>query len=368
MKTNKIAVIHDILIDYGGAERTLEFFLKNFKNCDVYTFYIDKKSNLMKSVVGKSEVKSSIFQKMPLEKLGRYISFFKPFAWAYFYFLKIPKYETVISFSSSYNSKLYRKSNNQKHICYMFTPPKYLYNETNDMQFIKRFPYNLILHPALNLLKIIDQNSMQGIDKVIAISATVQNRIKRHYKVDSEIIYPPLTIKRPKGKVLKKNYYLFLSRLVQQKGVDLVLSLAKKYNLKIKFAGKGYLGEKINKNNSVEFIGFVDENKLAKLYSEAKALIYCAKDEDFGLVPVESIYCNTPVVAYKSGGVEETIIDNKSGVLFTKFDVNSLYQAIKKIERMRLWEDRIYKYVKKFEGKYFARKFKKIIYKVSGVV
>ncbi len=361
MKRNKIAVIHDILIDYGGAERALESFLRDFKNCDLYTFYFDSKSKTMRRVVGKIRVRSSLFQFVPIKHLGRFVSFLKPFAWLYFYLLRIPDYQTIVSFSSSYNAKLVRKRGAQRHVSYIFTPPKYLYKETNDLVFIKKFPFNLILKPIFAVLRLIDKNSVQNIDLLIAISNTVKRRIKKYYDRNSDIIYPPVNIQKPTYKIKKGNHYLFLSRLVKQKGLDLITELASKYDIKIKIAGAGYMQKKLPFNKNIEYLGFVPENEISDTYAKARATIYCAKDEDFGLVPVESMYCGTPVVAFKSGGVEETVVNKKSGIFFESFSVISLYKAIKKLERINFRSNSVKRYAEKYKNKYFLRKFKKVL-------
>lgn len=364
-KKNRIALIHDILIEYGGAERTLEVFVKKFPNCDIYTFYIDKTNKNIMRAIGSSSVYSSPWQRIGfIKNMGKLVSIFKPLAWLYFYRLKIPQYDTVVSFSSSYNSKVYKKQKHQNHISYIFTPPKYLYDEVNDIVLIKKFPFSILFYPLMSFFRYLDKKSISRVDKVIAISKTVQNRIKKYYGIKSQLIYPPVTIKQAKTQGGKRGYYLFLSRLVKQKGVDLVLSSALKYDFPLTFAGKGYMSNKIKlaTNKKIRYVGFVPEKKLFSLYSNAKALIYCAKDEDFGLVPIEAMSCGTPVIGYFSGGLKETLIDGQTGIFFRKYNPESLNSAIKKFEILTFNHSKIKKHALNFSDKKFLNKFVKAIY------
>jgi len=334
----KVAIVHDVLLEYGGSERVVEELLRIFPGADFYTFYFNKSNRAIFAGFKNAKPKTSFFQNASfLYKLGRYFSITKAVSWLYFYLLDLSSYDLIISSSHSYNSKMVRKSKGQLHICYLYTPPKYLYGEMNELFFIKKFPLSLLLFPLFSFLRFIDKKAAFHPDKIIAISLEIKRRVARYYGREAFLVYPPVNL--PKSLVVKtkkKSYFVAHSRLVRQKGIELIISTFSRFRIPLVVIGEGYLLNFLKSlaGPTVKFVGRVPDEKLPEIYSRARGLVYGSLDEDFGIVPVEAMAYGVPVVAYKSGGVKESVIDGKTGVLFSDYSEMGLYKAIKRLEKL----------------------------------
>lgn len=362
MRVLKTAIVHDVLLEYGGSERFLETLLEVFPNASIYTLYINKNNPALFSIVKKG-ITSSFLQKIPfLYKLGKFFSLLKVISWVYFYFLDLSEYNLIITSCHSYNSKIVQRQKNSFHVSYIHTPPRYLYKEYNEFSFIKDYPFNIIFWPILKILRYIDYKSAQNPDLLVTSSNTVQKRIEKYYRRESIVLPPPLRISNFDLKKMNKHkrYYVAHSRLVKQKGFDLILQTCIKYNLPLVVVGEGYLRTHLSKlaNPSIKFLGRVNDSELPKIYRNAIALLYAAIDEDFGLVPLEALFYGVPVVAYKSGGIVENIIHYKTGIFFTKYNTEAFYRAIRLLSRLKISSRTCRESVRRFDVETFNRKLK----------
>jgi glycosyltransferase involved in cell wall biosynthesis len=167
--------------------------------------------------------------------------------------------------------------------------------------------------------------------------------------------------------VKKEDYYFIVSRIVGAKGLDLAVEAAIKTGFKLKIAGSpaGYYFEhdKLVKKsqNKVEFLGQVSDEELVGLYKGAKGFLALSKDEDFGITPVESMLCGTPVIAFNGGGYKETVIDGKTGVLFNDYSVEGLVDAVRKFEKMKLSAKDCIEQAEKFSKERFKKEIKEFV-------
>lgn len=358
----KVAVVHDILIEFGGAERVLTAILEIYPDADVYTFFYNKKEQLIAEEFPK--VRSSFLSELTfLSNLKQYFSFLKLFSWLYFYFLDLSEYDLIISSSHSFNSKIIRKKSYQLHISYIHTPPRYLYGLPHQLEIIKKDTFKLILFPIIYFLKRIDFFASQQPDILISNSETVRNRVKRVYERSSFVVYPPVDTLKLAKKEQKKYYYIAHSRLVRHKGMELIIETCTRFSIPLVVVGDGYLRKELEKRagTNIIFTGFVDDKVISKLYQHAIALLFAAKSEDFGIIPVESQSYGVPVVAYASGGVKETVTHGISGFLFGEYSIAGLKKAIDQFECMPLKNDEIIKQAKRFSKKRFKKELKQII-------
>jgi len=356
----RVAIVHDVLIEYGGAERVLEEFLSIFPKADLYTLYFNKKDPVIYKTFNRFQPQTSFLQSIPgLPRLRQYFSVTKLVSWLYFYLLNLSSYDLIISSSHSFNSKIIRKGRGAYHLCYLYSPPRYLYKEINEIAWIKKFPFNFFLFPLFAFLRFTDKRAAKHPDVIVAISQEVKKRVARYYGREAIVINPPVRLpKKIKTKREKGNYYLFLSRLVRQKGLELAIKTCTKYKLPLLVGGEGYLRKRFENmaGPSVTFLGRLNNREVPKVYIGARALIYCAVDEDFGLVPIEAMAHGVPVIAFKSGGVKETVVDGKTGIFFENYTPASLFKAIKKFERLSLGPKVCRAQAKKFSQEKFRQK------------
>lgn len=358
---SKIAIVHDVLLERGGAERFLLVLTGMLPTADVYTLYFNKRDTWLAKNFSSRIKGTSFLQYIPyLEKAGLYFSIFKLFSNFYFYFMNLTKYDLVISSSHSYNSKAVRVGKNGFHISYIHTPPRYLYGLENEIS-----PENIVYGGIFNIIKfflrIVDKKSATRPDILIANSREVADRIKKFYGRDAYVINPPVFLPKISAhkRMSGKKYYVAHSRLVKQKGIDLVVKTCKMYDLPLVVIGKGPEMTKLKKmaGRRTKFLGEINDHKIAEVYSGAIALLYCAKQEDFGIVPVEAMSFGVPVVAFKSGGVKETVTDGHSGVLFNNYSPKGLNMAIQRLKQIKISSSDCKNQAQNYSVTNFAKRF-----------
>jgi glycosyltransferase involved in cell wall biosynthesis len=215
-------------------------------------------------------------------------------------------------------------------------------------------------------MRLYDFQQAQKVDIFLANSKNVAQRIQKFYRRDSQIVYPPVSLPSV-PKVKKGDFYLIISRIVGAKGLDLAVKTALKLNLKLKIVGEpaGYYTEyqQLQKlaGKKVEFLGRVSDEELVRLYASAKAFLALSVDEDFGITPVESMLCGTPVIAFRGGGYLESVVEGKTGIFFDEPTVKSLSMAIKKFEKSKFKSSDCASQAKKFSKEVFIRKIKKLV-------
>ena len=346
----KKAIAVDWLDKYGGAERVISSITKIFQFETCYTLIsIMNKEDLNKVFSNKIiKVKSSLLQ-LSKSKF-RYLFFLFP------YFIKKIKVdksvELIISSSFSVAKGIKKSHPNQIHICYIQARnQRYLWDKEG-IYFEKTTRF--LLSPILKLLKKIDIKHASNPDYLIANSRFVQNWIKETYKLNSEIIHPPVDVESFKLQKKKENYFVTACRLEPYKRVDLIVEAFNKSKENLIIIGSG-TQEKYLKKIASENITFVDYSNSSVVYnyvSKAKAFIH-AGIEDFGIAPVEAQACGTPVIAIKKGGLKETVIENKTGVFFNEQDSNAILEAINRFNKI----DFNYEFIRKESLKYSISNF-----------
>jgi glycosyltransferase involved in cell wall biosynthesis len=337
----KIALIHDYLNEFGGAERVLLALSEIWPEAPIYTAFYRKNSSAYGRFKGKKIVTSWVHN-IPFfsSYLHSPLRFLAPIIWGSFDF---SKYDVVISSASWYVTKGFgtrgiknNPSDEEKpvEICYCHTPPRWLYGYKTSIELQKYWPVKIYAKIVGAFMRIYDFKMAQKVNYFVANSKNVAGRIEKYYRRDSTVIYPPVEIPEI-TRVQKENYYLVISRIVGGKGLDLAVKTAVKLGINLKIAGSpaGYYTEyrklqKLAKSN-VEFLGHVDDNEMAKLYAGAKAFLALSEDEDFGITPVESMLAGTPVIAFRGGGYLESVVENKTGIFFDEPTVESLSRAIR---------------------------------------
>ncbi len=327
----KTAIVYDWLDSRGGIERVIPVIINEFKNVDLFTSYFDPS---VATWAKKYTIKTSFIEKLPnFIKKNRLLSLLLyPYAFESFNF---SDYDLVISITSSFAKSIITKPDTL-HISYILTPTRYFWID-NKSYFNNRF-IKYISKFILPGIKKWDFLASRRPDKIAVISNLVQNRVKKYYKRDSVVIYPPFDLnywikikssidRTPKNS--SQNYYLVVSRLEPYKRINLVIDTFNKIDEKLIIVGIGSQYKKLKKiaGKNIEFKKNISDIELATLYENANALIM-PQVEEFGMVSLEAQFFGCPVISYKKSGTAETIIENKTGLFFDQQTTTSLGSAI----------------------------------------
>jgi glycosyltransferase involved in cell wall biosynthesis len=352
----KVAIVHDYLKEYGGAERVLKVLTEIYPDAPIYTaFYVAN------STAGREFRNCKIIQSWlaPILKIGRLYSplrFLIPLIWGSF---DLSEYDLVITSSSWYITRGFKA---KKTICYCHTPPRWLYGYETSVGFTKYWPVRLYALIVGHFLRLYDYKTAQKVDLFLANSENVQTRITKFYRRDSKVVYPPVDveeiIKKTQG-MEKGNYFLIVSRLVGAKGIEQAIAAAQKIGFKLKIVGEGR-SDKARPCQEVKYLGRVEDDELYELYGKAKGFIALARDEDFGMTVVEAQAAGTPVIAFNGGGFKETVINGKTGILINDTDEKTIEEAIKKINKIKWDKETLQKNALRFSKERFIKEIKEI--------
>lgn len=357
----KIALVHDYLIEAGGAERVLWVLAQMYPNAPIYVA-------LAKNGTAKEIFKDKIIIESKwawLLKIGRFYSYFRfllPQIWKS---VDLTEYDLVITSCSGYITRGFKVRDDTKVIAYCHTPPRWLYGYDTPTHAQNKWWGKVFMWLFGPFLRYFDYMSAQEVDIWIANSKEVARRIKKFYRKNSRVIYPPVEVGAhssyaspiiSQGSEL--GYYLMISRIVGGKGIKEASNAFKKLGIKLKIVGEVV---DLSLGRQVESIGRVDDKELASLYSNAKGFVALSRDEDFGMTVVESMGYGVPVLAFNGGGYKETVIDGKTGVLIDRLDVKGIGDGLVRMENIK-WDR---KYIKKWASKFDREKFEK---EIRGIV
>lgn len=363
----KVALVHDYLKEYGGAERVLEALCKIYPEAPIYTAFYVKDSTAGKAFANKKIISSWANSFLSFKNLYSPLRFLTPLIWESFDFRG---YDLVISSASWYITKSIITQPETLHICYCHTPPRWLYGYQTAIEWKRFWPIRIYGEVVAHFLRRYDYLAAQRVDEFIANSQNTKHRIAKFYHRDAKVIYPPVEVEKIKQATLKlepQDYFLVVARVVGAKGLDLAIEAANRLGVKLKIVGEpaGLRWEegKLNKmkGKTVEFLGRVTDEELYKLYGQCKAFLALAQDEDFGITPVEAMAAGRPVIAYRGGGYLETVIENKTGLFFDEYDVDSLIGAIKKLSNLVIKVEDCRKQAQKFSKERFKSEILKFI-------
>lgn len=362
----KVALIHDFLREYGGAERVLESLHQLYPDAPVYVAFLDKKAlRTHWSRFADWDIRQTWFSRIPFhKKIYSPLRFLAPHAFAS---LDLSEYDVVISSSNAFMAKGVEVPNGT-HICYCHTPPRALYGYSTMSDWKKNWFIKICGQMINHYMRRIDFSLAQKVDFFIANSKETQQRIEKFYRRDSYIIYPPVNVKKMTGKIKSKaerDYYFYVGRLGLQKHPELAVDVANRLGFKLKVAGTGQMLPTLKNMaaDNVEFLGAVSDGELWKLYAGAKALLYPVEDEDFGIIPVEAMAAGTPVIAHRSGGPVETIEQGKTGLFIDQLTSKALEKAIKDSQKIDWDYQAISKSVQHYSQEDFRKNLTKFISK-----
>ena len=358
----KVALVHDFLNQYGGAERVLEAIHEIFPYAHVYTSLHDPAKLPLR--MRNWDIRPFKLPKLPLAHFLKYYTAFYPFL---FENLDLREYDLVIS-STAFFAKGIMVKPGAVHISYIHTPPRFLYHYSAETGKRELFFYRPILALLDNFFRIWDYRAAQRPDFIGVNSQEVAKRVKKFYGREATVIYPPVELpNQPINQSTNQPdsfYYLVVSRLLSYKRIDLAIKAANELKVPLKIVGTGREETRLRKTAgpTVEFLGFVSDEKLSGIFGGCQALIF-PTDEDFGIVPVEAMYFGRPVLAFAKGGALETVIAGKTGEFFRNDTVESLVEAWKSFDPSQYKAQDCIAQAKKFSKDRFQKEFSNFVAK-----
>lgn len=363
----KVAIVHDWLTNYGGAERVVEQLLKIYPDADIYTLVYDKKK--MEKVFPPEKVHTSFVQKIPFSR-KLYTKFLSLMPKAFESF-DLTSYNLVIASSSSC-AKGVITSPDTAFLAYIHTPMRYAWDLYFD--YFKRSGKltQFFMKRQMGYIRQWDFISSQRIDALIANSSYIKRRIKKFWNRDSQVIFPPVNTETlcPNGKPAE-DFYIAFSRLVPYKRIDIAISACGELGKNLIVIGSGSQEKKLKelsknyKTANIQFLGRISDDEVKSYLQRCRALLFCA-EEDFGIIPVETQACGRPVIAYKKGGALETVRDGITGLFFEEQTTSSLKAAIEKFETLdkegQFKTDEITKHAQTFSAERFRLQIKNAVY------
>ncbi|MAF20517.1 MAG: glycosyl transferase [Parcubacteria group bacterium] len=355
----RVALVHDYLNQYGGGERVLEAFCQIFPRAPIYTLLYDKIKT--GSAFEGREIKTSFLQKVPLVKSHhRPFLMLMPLAIEQF---DLSQYDLVLSDSHSY-SKGVITSTNTFHICYCHTPIRYAWDDSH--KYIEEFGYSNLVKKTIpffmSYIRVWDEQAAQRVDKFIANSDFVAQRIEKYYRQSVSVIHPP--VKTDLFYLAKKpdDYFLIVGRFLPYKRFDLAIEAFNQLGWPLKIVGDGPDKKKLQAQakDNIEFVGLVSDEKLRDYYARCQAFI-SPQEEDFGIAVVEAMASGRPVIAYQSGGALEIIQSGLTGLFFKEQTPEDLVAVLKEFKSVDFNPGLIRQRAMEFDQERFKQKIKEFI-------
>ncbi|MEI6498952.1 MAG: glycosyltransferase [bacterium] len=360
LENMNIAIVHEWITNVAGAERVLLVLHEMFPDAPIFTAVFDPaKAKPFASL----DVRPSCLQNIPMMKAKReFLIPFTPFAFEQF---ALSGFDLVIS-SSTFAAKGIITKPSTIHVSYCHTPPRYLWEPELDPR-AKKGRLAWLRNNTTHKLRLWDRVAADRVDHFIANSHYVAKRIKKYYQRDAAVVHPSIDPSAfhlaPEEDI--KDYFLFVSRLVNYKKCDLVVAAFNELGWPLKVIGCGPEKENLQKlaKPNIEFLGYLSDEEMSKYYSEAKAFVFAA-EEDFGIVPLEAMASGRPVIAFGKGGLTESIIEGKTGTFFPEQTVESLVSALKNFKAENYNQLEIRKHAENFSTANFKKEFMDVINKI----
>ena len=327
----KVAIVHDLLVSYGGSEQVLFDLHQLFPDAPIYTTIFDP--GRLPPRFKALPVNSSFLQRIP--SLARNYAAVVPLMPLAFKSFDLREYDLVLSSCHAF-SKAVVVPQRAVHICYCYTPLRYAWSHQDE--YIAAMPGRAVLAPAarvaLDQLRRLDYSASRGVDCYVAISENVRARIAKYYGRSSDVVYPGVNLSRFSARQRAERAdapFLAVSRLFSYKRIDVAVEACTRLGLPLRVVGKGPELKRLRRlaGPTVEFLGEVDDAALESEYQRCRALLFSA-DEDFGLVPVEAMACGVPVLALDAGGARETVVPGITGELYEDAGVAALTAALQR--------------------------------------
>ncbi len=358
-KPPRVALVHDWLTGMRGGEKVLEVLCELFPDATLFTLLHNKGS--VSSVIESMNIRTSFLQSAPArtERYRNYLPLF-PLAIESFNFRG---YDLIVSTSHAV-AKGARPAPGALHLCYCHTPMRYVWDMYDEYFGPGRagFVTRLGMRVLAPRLRDWDVRTASRVHFFIANSENVARRIRRTYRREADVLHAPVDTSLFTLSKKNNGFYLIVSALVPYKRIDLAIDVFNRTGRKLVIVGKGpdleMLRAKAGK--TIEFLGWQSDEQLARLYATCRAVVFPGI-EDFGIVPLEAMACGKPVIAFKSGGALETVIDGVTGVFFDVQAPEALEEAVISLESTRFSAAGIRRHAKRFDRARFKKRLRDYI-------
>ena len=379
MNNLRIALVHDFLNQYGGAERVLKVLSEMYPDAPIYTLLYDEEK--MRGMFDAKRVRASYLQKFPkfLRKRHRWLM---PFFMVMPEVFDLRDYDLVISSSGAWTKGIVTKLNTT-HICYVHSPMRFVW-DYNDryLKEIGKKKISIFVRFVLNYVRIWDRLAADRPDHLIANSEYTRSRVNKYYRRESNVIYPPVTNLQQttynkqhttdtqelttqsrgsevvSGESSVASYFLVVSRLSAYKKTDIVVEAFNKLGLPLVVIGEGQQKKHLKRiaNENIKILGWQDDKVVEKYYTNARAFIFPAED-DFGITAVEAMAHGVPVIAYRKGGACETVVEGVTGEFFNAQTSDVLADGVRRFMLKEKEYDK--EKIKERAGEFSEERFKR---------
>ena len=357
----RVALVHDYLNQYGGAERVLEALGQIFPEAPIYTLLYDKKKTGY--AFENRKIYTSFLQKIPwLKTHHRSFLMLMPLAIEQF---DLSQYDLVISDSASFAKGVITKPKTL-HICYCHTPTRYAWDDSH--KYIEEFGYSRVIRKIIpffmNYIRLWDEMAAQRVDEFITNSHFVARRIKKYYHREAVVIHPPVKTNLFNISSNTDDYFLMVGRFLPYKRFDLAIEAFNQLGWPLKIVGDGPQKTQLKKQakDNIEFVGLVSDKKLKNFYTHCRAFIF-PQEEDFGIAPAEAMSAGRPIIAYRAGGVLEIVKEGITGLFFDKQTSECLIETLKKFRSLDFDPQIIRQHALQFDEEVFKSKIRDFIEK-----
>jgi glycosyltransferase involved in cell wall biosynthesis len=365
----KVAIVHELLTMRGGAERLTKVVADMFPEAPVYTLLYNEKK--LGDWFPRERVRTSRLQKFAKFSTNHHL-YLRRFskaveAWNF------DEYDLVISFSSAFAHGI-KTNGKTKHLCYVNSPARYLWDRTFDVQNRAGWLQKKYLERTFHKLREWDSEAGERPDKILAASKEIKRRVELYWRRESEVLYPCIDDcwldqshvetceSASPNQTTNKTYYALASTLVPYKRIELAIEACNKLGKTLKIAGEGPHKKSLMKiaGPTIEFLGYIDQKNLVSLLQRARAFIFPGY-EDFGIAPIEAMSCGTPVIAFGKGGALETVRAGETGKFFDEPSAESLASTITDFESKNYDADACRKQAERFSREKFEAGIRHII-------
>ena len=361
----KIALVHDDLVQRGGAERVVAALHDIFPEAPLYTSVYDRRTAA--PCFRGMDVRTSFLQKW-LGGSGLLHKFALPYFPRAFEQFDFSDYDLVVSSCSRF-AKGILTAPTTCHVCYCHTPSRFAWRPHEYLaQSRSGRAFGPAMRGTLSRLRAWDVTSAQRVDYFIANSQTTAHRIRKYYRREvAAVVPPPVETARfePVGADQVGDHFLVVSRLVGYKRVDLAVDACNLIGARLRVVGNGpeLASLKRKAGPTIEFLGALPDAAVASEYARSRALIFPG-EEDFGLTPVESMASGRPVVAYRAGGALETVIAGQTGLFFSEQTPGSLAAALQSVSNFPFVTAALQAQASRFDVSVFEGRMREVVEKV----